>query len=60
MMHRGTGEVFDRPAGAERWFDADGSFIIRHARYRRHAEGRAEPYPNQGEFPPVLEARKNE
>lgn len=56
MMHRGSGVIFDYPGGGERWFDADGSFIARYARYRRHGAGSGLDR-NRGEFPPVLSAR---
>jgi hypothetical protein len=58
MMHKATGQVFDRMN--EDWFDADGSYIPRYARYRRVAEERAEPEKNQGEFPEVLSKKKRE
>ena len=56
MMHRASGVVFDRSDGE--WFDADGSYIDRYARYRRLSEGAAEPKKNSGEFPPILEPAK--
>lgn len=53
-VHRASGRIFDRPRGQTRWFDADGSFILRYARYRRlPADG--VPRRNRGEFPLVLE-----
>jgi hypothetical protein len=55
-MHRAGGVIFDLPAGRERWFDADGSFIARYTRYRRHADS-GEPARNRGEFPAVLETK---
>ncbi|MCS6975768.1 MAG: CvpA family protein [Gemmatales bacterium] len=56
MMHRASGVVFDRPRGQTRWFDADGSFILRYARYRRlSADGTR--MQNRGEFPSILEVK---
>ncbi len=55
-VHRASGVVFDRPRGQTRWFDADGSFIVRYARYRRRAtDGTGKP--NRGEFPMILEVQ---
>lgn len=56
MVHRASGVVFDRRDAA--WFDADGSFIARYARYRRVAEEATAPKQNRGEFPTVLDASK--
>ncbi len=56
LVHRTSGQVLDRLD--EDWFDADGSFILRYERYRRIADGRAEPEANRGEFPEVLSAKK--
>jgi hypothetical protein len=55
LTHRASGVVFDRPGDDERWFDADASFVHRHARYRRFREGRSEPFRNQGEYPERLD-----
>jgi hypothetical protein len=54
IVHRASGKVFDYGAGEEKWFDADGSFIPRYARYRRYRDGKDEPLPNQGDFPTTL------
>jgi hypothetical protein len=51
-MHRASGQVFRQ--WERKWFDADGSFIPRYARYRRLAEEKNEPQRNRGEFPSVL------
>ena len=58
-MHRASGVIFDLPAGRERWFDADGSFIVRYARYRRRDEN-GFTARNRGEFPTVLEVKPPE
>jgi Colicin V production protein len=55
LVHRTSGVVCDQPD--ERWFDADGSFAARYARYRRIREGSTSPLVNQGEFPTVLGSR---
>ncbi|MCI0356325.1 MAG: CvpA family protein [Acidobacteria bacterium] len=58
VVHRASGQVLDR-LDAD-YFDPDGSFILRYARYRRLADGRAQPESNQGEFPEVLNRKKAE
>lgn len=55
-VHRASGVVFDRPRGQTRWFDADGSFIARYARYRRLATDGTRRL-NRGEFPAILEVK---
>jgi hypothetical protein len=55
-MQRASSVVFDIPGGGERWFDADGSFIPRYARYRRRAND-GTVSRNRGEFPSVLDVK---
>lgn len=57
LVHRASGVVLDGPGDRERWFDADGSFAARYARYRRVREGNTQPRVNEGEFAPVIGTR---
>ena len=58
FVHRASGRVFDLSSYGDHWFDADGSFIPRYARYRRIAEGKEQPERNRGEFPPIVQTSK--
>ena len=57
LVHRASGVVFDAAGDEERWFDADGSFSARYARYRRTRDGNSGPLANHGEFAPVVSTR---
>jgi len=57
-VHRASGQILHQ---AERkWFDADGSFIPRYARYRRMALDQTVPRRNRGELPVAVPTRHRE
>jgi hypothetical protein len=55
IVHRATGQILDRLD--ERWFDGDGSFVHRYARYRRSDSGQSATGRNLGEFSLPLSTR---
>jgi hypothetical protein len=50
LVHRASGVVFDYHGDGTRWFDADGSFIERYARYRRRDPEVGASARHRGEF----------